>query len=259
MNIIVCIKQVPDTEARIKLKDSGTGIVRDNLKFIINPYDEFALEEALLLREKQGGTVTTIALGPERTKEVLRTSLAVGADRAVHLMDPVFSGLDGRGVALALAAAIRKLDHDLIVVGKKAVGVDRGQVGAQVAFMLNCPFVSQVTSFETSDGKTMRVEREVEGGQEIFDVALPAVLAAEKTAHELRHASLKGIMQSKSKPIQLMSAADLGLTAETLAPRVRVRRMDYPPQRQAGRIISGDAAEAAKELVRLLHEEAKVI
>lgn len=259
MNIIVCIKHVPDTEARIKLKDGASGIVRDGIKFIMSPFDEFALEEALRLKATHGGTVTTIAIGPDRVKEILRTTIAVGADKAVQISDAALAGTDGLGVALTLSKAIGKLEHDLVLVGKKAVGVDRGQVGAQLAQMLGDPFVSQVASLESADGKTMRVEREIEGGNETFEVDLPAVLSTEKSAHELRHASLKGIMQAKSKPIQAMTLGDLGLSADDVKPRLAVRKTEYPPQRQAGHVINGDAAEAARELVRLLHDEAKVI
>lgn len=260
MHIIVCLKQVPDTEARIKVKDGAPGVVRDNVKFIISPFDEFALEEALRFKEKHGGTVTALSVGPERVKEALRTALAVGADKAVHVNDAALAGLDSNGVALVLARAIQKMEHDLILFGKKAVGVDRSQVPAQVAQLLGLPFVSQALDVTMSDdAKTAKVEREIEGGREKFELDLPAVISREKSANELRHAALKGIMMAKSKPIQGYTAADLGLDAAAVAPRVRVAKMEHPPERSAGRVLSGDAADVVRELVRLLHEEAKVI
>lgn len=260
MNIIVCVKQVPDTETRVRVKDAGCGVVRDNVKFIMNPFDEFALEEAVRIKEKKGGQVVALTLGPDRAKEMLRTCLAIGADKAVHVSDAALAGTDSLGVAKALAAAIGKYDHDLILLGKKAVGTDRGQVGAQVAQLLGMPYVSHVVKIEWSeDARTATVHREVEGGQEVLEVGLPAVLTTEKGLNELRHAALKGIMMAKSKPIQALSVGDLGLTAEALASRVRVVGMEHPPQRAAGKVIKGEPAEAARELVRLLREEAKVV
>ncbi len=258
MNIIVCVKQVPDTEARIKCKDGANGIVRDGIKLCMSPYDEFALEAALRLKEQHGGTVTVLAVGPDRAKEVLKTGLAVGADKAVLVSDASLAGTDGRGVAVTLAAALKKLPHDLVLFGKKAVGVDRGQVGPQVAHRLDLPFVSQAGELAHENG-AMRVVREIEGGQEHFEVALPAMLSVDKTANELRKASLKGIMGAKSKPIQAWSLSDLGLSAADVAPRLQVVHTEHPPQRGAGRIIDGEAVAAARELVRLLREEAKVI
>ena len=260
VNIIVCIKQVPDTETRIRVKDGGRGVVRDNVKFIMNPFDEFALEEAVRIKEKQGGSVIAMSLGPDRAKDVLRTSLAIGADKAVHVSDAGLAGTDSLGVAKALAAAIRKFDHDLILLGKKAVGSDRGQVGAQVAQLLGVPFISHVVKIEWSDdARTATVHREVEGGREVLEVGLPAVLTTEKGLNELRHAPLKGIMMAKSKPIQALSTADLGLGADAVASHLRVVGMDYPPQRAAGKVVKGEPAEAVRELVRLLREEAKVV
>jgi len=252
---------VPDTETRIRIKDdAGKGIVRENVKFIISPFDEFALEEALRLKEKLGGQVIALSLGPDRAKDALRTALAVGADKAVHVNDGGLAGTDSLGVARTLAAAIRKLDHDVVLFGKKGVGLDRGQVPAQVAQILGLPFAGQATEITVSDdGKSATVDREIEGGRERFEVPLPAVISREKSANELRHAALKGIMAAKSKPIQAFTLADLGLDAAALQPKVLVSKMEYPTERTAGRVLQGDAATAARELVRLLHEEAKVI
>ena len=259
MNIVVCLKQAPDTEARIQVKDGAPGIVRDGVKFEISPYDEFALEAALRFKEKHGGTVTVLALGPDRAKEALRKGLSVGADKAVLVSDAALAGADGHGVALALSKALAKIGCDLVLVGKKAVGVDRGQVGTQIAQMMGLPFVSQVAVLESADGKVARVEREIEGGREVLEMDLPGVIAIDKTSNELRHAGLKGIMAAKTKPIETLALSALGLSADDVKPCVVVRATAHPPQRQAGRVIPGDAAQAAKELVRLLREEAKAI
>ena len=259
MNIVVCIKQAPDTEAPIKVKDGAPGIVRDGVKLEISPYDEFALETALRLKEQHGGTVTALSLGPDRVKESLRKALSVGADKAVLVSDAALAGADGHGVALALSKAIGRLGCDLVIVGKKAVGVDRGQVGPQLAQMLGLPFVSQAAVVESADARTLRVEREIEGGREVLELDLPGVVSVDKTAHELRHAGLKGIMAAKTKPIEVLALAALELSADDVKPRIAVRATQPPAPRQAGRIIAGDAATAAKELVRLLHDEAKVV
>ena len=261
MNIVVCIKQVPDTETRIKLKENGHGINRDNVRFIMNPFDEFALEEAVRIKEKVGGQVVAISMGPDRIKEMLRTSLAIGADKAIHLNDPLLAGGDSYAVAKALSTAIQKLGThpDLILLGKKAVGVDRGQVGPQLAQMLGLPFVSQIVKFELSaDARMCMVHREIEGGrQEVFEVTLPAVLSTEKGLNVLRHAALKGIMMAKNKPIQALTAQDLGLPDDLR--KVRLQSMVLPAPRAAGRIVPGETRDAVKELVRLLREEAKVL
>ncbi len=261
MNIIVCVKQVPDTEARVQVKPEGKGVGRDNIKFVMSPYDEFALESALRLKEASGGgQIVSVCVGPERAnmKEMLRGTLAVGGDKVALVNDAGLAGADSLAVAQTLAAACKKFDHDLILCGKKAVGVDRGQVGPMLAQILGYPFVSNVSSIEAGpDGKTLKAVREVEGGVEVFEVTLPAVLSCEKSAHELRHAPLKGIMMSKNKPIEALDVAGLG--ASKPANELTVTKMEYPPERTAGKILSGDAAQAVRELVKLLHDEAKVV
>lgn len=260
MNVLLLIKQVVDTEARVKINDAKKNIATEGVKYALSPYDEFALEEGVRIKEKLGGEVTAMSLGPARAKEALRTCLAVGADKAVHLTDPAFAGADAYTTAQALAAAARKFSYDVILCGKMAVGVDRGVTGAAVAQLLGIPFVANVTKLEFSaDNKKATVTRDVEGGQEVYEVELPAVFSCEKGLNTLRHTPLKGIMMAKSKPIQELKAADLGLPEAKSEARVRVESMEYPPARQGGRIVPGDPETAVKELVRLLHEEAKVI
>lgn len=257
MNIVVCIKQVPDTASRIEVKDGR--VVEEGLPWVTNPYDEYAVEEALRLREKFGGKVTLITVGPERAKEALKSELARGADEAIHCIDPAFEGLDSYGVATVLAAAIRKLPYDMIWCGWKGVDWDAGQVAIILAEMLGLPHLSFVTKIEVQDGKAV-VERDVEGGHEVLETTLPAVFTAQKGLNEPRYASLKGIMAVKRKVIPEWRAADLGLDPASLTARkVETVEILPPPERAAGRIIPGTPEEAAKELARLLREEAKVI
>ena len=171
MNIIVCIKQVPDTEAQIRVKPDGSGIVDSDIKFVMNPYDEFGVEEALLLKEKFGGTVTIVCLGPDRAIEAIRTGLAMGADKAVHLDDPAFDGGDAYATAKALAAAIKGMEYDIIFCGKQAIDDDLSNVGSALAEMLGIPQVSIVTKVEVAeDKKSAKVNRQIVGGEEILDV-----------------------------------------------------------------------------------------
>ena len=264
MDIIVCMKQVPDSEAQIRVKPDGKGIVDNDIKFVMNPYDEFGVEEALKLKEKFGGTVTLVCLGPARCVEAIRTGLAMGADKAVHLDDPAFEGGDAISTAKALAAAIKGLPHDLIFCGKQAIDDDSAAVGVALAENLGIPQVSLVVKVELSeDGKSAKVNRQILGGEEILQVPLPAVLNAQKGLNEPRYASLPGIMKAKKKEIKSMKVADLGVAADSIGAagaRTKVLHMSAPPQRQAGKIIPGETPEEkAPVLAKLLREEAKII
>jgi electron transfer flavoprotein beta subunit len=259
MKIIVCVKQVPDTEARIRINGEGTGIAETDVNWIVSPYDEFAVEEALRLREAKGGSVVLVALGPDRVQSALRNGLAMGADSAVHLKDPLFDALDTLGTARALAAAIKALaPFDLVLTGQQGVGGDNSQVAGLLAELLDLPQVTVAVKIEVSDGKA-HVEREVEGAHETWETALPAVISAQKGLNDPRYASLKGIMAAKKKTIETRDAAALGLDAAALAPRTRVTALELPPARPPVRMVEGDPGTQASELLRLLHEEAKVI
>lgn len=264
MNIIVCMKQVPDTEAQIRVKPDGSGIVDGDIKFVMNPYDEYGVEEALLLKEKFGGTVTIVCLGPERAVEAIRTGLAMGVDKAVHLDDPAFEGGDAFSTAKALAAAIKSMEYDLIFCGKQAIDDDLAQVGSALAEMLGIPQVVVVTKVEVSeDTKKAKVNRQIIGGEEIIEVPLPAVLTAQKGLNEPRYASLPGIMKAKKKEVKSVKVADLGLDSSAVGAagaKAKIIKMYSPPQREAGNIIEGDTAEEkAPKLAKLLREEAKAI
>jgi len=258
------MKQVPDTEAQIRVKPDGSGIVDGDIKFVMNPYDEYGVEEALLLKEKFGGTVTIVCLGPERAVEAIRTGLAMGADKAVHLDDPAFEGGDAFSTAKALAAAIKGMECDLIFCGKQAIDDDLAQVGSALAEMLGIPQVVVVTKVEVSeDTKKANVNRQIIGGEEIIEVPLPAVLTAQKGLNEPRYASLPGIMKAKKKEVKSVKVADLGLDSSAVGAagaKTKIIKMYSPPQREAGKIIEGETAEeTAPKLAKLLREEAKAI
>lgn len=249
MNISVCVKRTPDTETRIRVGDDGTSIDPSGVKFIVSPYDEIAVEAALRTKEGAGaGEVTLVTLGDTSSQETLRAGLAMGADRGVLLEGTV--GMDGLATAKALAAELEGQGADLILFGVKAADDDAQQVGPMVATLLGRPCVTAVADFEVGDG-VLTCRREVEGGAEVVEVPLPAVLSITKGAFDPRYASLKGIMAAKRKPIETKEAS----AADS---RVVVESLDLPPARPEGRVV-GEGAAAAGELVRLLREEAKVL
>ncbi len=259
MKSIVCIKQVPDTEARIRVDDSGAGINENDLNWVVSPYDELAIEEALKLKEKHEGEVVLICLGPDRAQSGIRSGLAMGADSAIHLNDPLFEGAGPLATAKALAAAIKGVEGvDIVFCGQQGVGGDHRQVPAILAELLDLPQVTMVVKLDVQDGKAS-IEREVEGGHEVWETQLPVVVSAQKGLNDPRYASLKGIMQAKKKKIEVMDAAALGLDAAALAPKLKIVKMELPPPRPEVKMIEGDPGQQAKELIRLLNEEAKVI
>jgi len=259
MKIIVCVKVVPDTASRLKVAENSRQIVESDLTWIISPYDEFAIEEALKLREKHSGEVILISLGPERVAAGLRNGLAMGADAAHQVWDPLFENLDASGRATVLAAAVRHLGGaDLVLCGHQGVGDDDSQTPGFLAGALDLPCVSMAVKVDI-EGSAAVVEREVEGGVEIWDASLPAVVTTQKGLNTPRYAGLKGIMAAKKKPMGALDAAALGLDAGAVSPRTERRTLAPPPERPAVKLIPGDPAAQAKELIRLLHEEAKVI
>lgn len=261
VNIVVLVKQVPDTATRIQDRITGGRLDLDGVTWVVNPYDEYAVEEALRIKERQGGTVTLLGLGPDRVDMALKDMLALGADEAIHLQDDAFEGLGARGRAQVLAAAIRKLPQapDMVWAGWKGVDEDQGLVPIYLAQELGWPHLSFVVEL-TVEGERVKVRREVEGGKEILDAPLPAVITAQKGLNEVRYASLKGIMAVKRKVIPVWDAAALALDPGGLAAGgVAVERIERPADRPPGRILQGTPAEAAAELVRLLRTEAKVI
>jgi len=260
MKIVVCVEQVPDTETKVRVAEGGAAISeKDVASWIVSPYDEFAIEEALRVKEKHGGEVVAVTVGPERAQSALRTALAMGADSALHVKDGAIDGACPLGIARALAAAIKTLGAvDLVLCGQQGVGGDHSQVPGLLAELLDLPQVTVAVKLEI-DGGTATVEREIEGARETWTTPLPALVSAQKGLNEPRYAALKGIMAAKKKPLTVLDAEGLDLDAKALAPKTRVTRLELPPPRPPVRMIEGDAAAQAGELVRLLHEEAKVI
>lgn len=260
MNILVFIKRVPDTESKIRINRETNSIVEDSLNFIISPNDEYAVEEALRLREAKGGQVTVIAAGMEESLVVLKKCLAMGADEAVLIKDEMKETYDGLRIAKILARAVEKKFpvYDLLLFGKQSMGADNAQVPSMVAEKLGLPQANVVTKLEI-DGNKGTAHREIEGAMEKVTFSLPAVVSAQKGLNEPRYETLKGIMAAKRKTIPVLTFEELGLSQEETAPQVEVTRLDMPPARQAGKIIPGTPEEAARELVKLLHNEAKVI
>ena len=249
MNSIVCMKRVPDSEARIEISSDGRSIDPAGMKFSMNPFDEYALEQALLLKEQAGeGRVTALTLGSDSARDTLRAALAIGADDAILLRaDPASDGLV---VARALADAIRGRDFDLVLFGKQAIDDDNMQVPAMVAEMLELPCATVVTSLEL-DGRQATARREVEGGHEVIEFELPAVISAEKGLNKPRHPSVKGIMMAKRKPLE-------EIDVELAESRLELLELSPPPPRPEPQIV-GEGPDAVTELVRLLRDEAKVI
>jgi electron transfer flavoprotein beta subunit len=257
MNIYVCIKQVPDTETKIKLAADSNGIDMTGIKWIMSPYDEFAVEEALRLREKNpGSTVTVVSAGPVRVVDTLRTALAMGADNAIHVDAP--EGADNFRSAKALAAALKREPKvDLVFTGKEAIDDGAAQVSQLVAEFMEIPYVTVVLNAEYGAG-SVKCKREVEGGAfEIVTTPLPALIAAQKGMNEPRYASLPNIMKAKKKEVKVLEESELGIGDSDQ--KIRYKNFQLPPPKQAGKKISGEPAAQARELARLLHEEAKVI
>ncbi len=264
MRIAVCIKQVPDTESRLRVGRDGRWIDEEDLKFRINESDEYALEEALRIAEATGGEVVVVSLGPQRVQEALRKALALGAARAVHLVDDAFAGGDATSTGRALAAALRREDVGLVLTGSQSDDLGYGATGSVIAGELGLPHAWLVMGVEVEDGgATAKVTREMESGKnEIFRLRLPAVLEVQAGINHPRYASLKGIMAAKRKPLDTVAAADLGLDAGSVGAagaRLEILSVAFPDSGEGAQMIAGDAATAAKTLVEKLQKEARVL
>ncbi|HLF19712.1 MAG TPA: electron transfer flavoprotein subunit beta/FixA family protein [Bacteroidota bacterium] len=248
MKIVVCVSHVPDSATKINIGGDGKSIDRAGVNFILNPYDELAIEESLRLKEKKGGEVIAVSFGGDSHKETLRKALAMGVDKGVLLKSD--SVEDSFVVARAIADYVKELSPDVVFFGKQSIDTDNAALGSMVAEMLGLPSVAVVVKLEIQEGKVF-AEREIEGGHEKVETRLPCVIAAQKGLNEPRYPSLKGIMGAKNKPIE----------ERTLAinqPKVELLMMRKPPPKSPGKIVGTDAS-AVPDLVRLLHEEAKVI
>jgi electron transfer flavoprotein beta subunit len=259
LNSVVCISHVPDTETRIRIGADKQRIDENGVKFIVSPYDEYALEEAIRTKDAKGGDVTVLTFGPDRAAQGLRECLARGATKAIHIKGEV-ADADALGIAKVLAAAIKTVPHDLVFFGKQGVGTDNGLVGPMVAELLGYPQINVVTHLEIGDGK-VTAHREIEGAEEIIEATTPAVITAQKGLNEPRYASLKGIMAAKKVPVDTKSVSDLGLSdSDVFKQRVVTVSLELPPEKSGGRKIDGaDPAAAAKEILKYIRDEAKVL
>jgi electron transfer flavoprotein beta subunit len=248
MKIIVCVNHVPDTEMKVRVGSDGKTIDKAGVNYMLNPFDEFAVEAGLKLREQFGGDVTALSLGPDANKETLRKALAMGVDRAVLLKDD--APRDSFSVAQAIAADLREMKPECVLFGRQSIDYYNEQVPGLVAELLGWPSVSVVVRLEAKDGKVV-CEREIEGGHEVVETSFPVVISAQKGMNEPRYPSLKGIMAAKTKPIEERPAKPFPAGVEVIA-------MSKPAAKAAGRIVGTDAS-AVPELVRLLQQEAKVI
>lgn len=250
MNIAVCVKQVPDTETKVKISGDKKWIEEGEINFILNPYDEFAVEEALKITESRGGgTVTIISLGPDRVTSAIRSALAMGATRAIHIKSETIPQ-DPMSTADALAQILKEGHYDLILLGKQAVDDDHQQIGPILSEKLGLPAANVVTHLEI-DGEIVNADRQIEGGFEKVNCSLPAIITAQRGLNEPRYASLKGIMAAKKIQIE---ERNISIPED----KIEILEINYPPEKPPGKIV-GKGAEAVPELIRLLKEEAKVI
>ncbi|HEY9789063.1 MAG TPA: electron transfer flavoprotein subunit beta/FixA family protein [Candidatus Obscuribacterales bacterium] len=260
LKIAVCIKAVPDTETKIQVAADKTNIDFTGVRFITSPYDEFAIEEALRLKEKHGGETVAFSLGGAEATEVLRDSLARGLDSAVHLQDPAFANLDPLGTAKVLAAAMKDGGFDAVLCGWQGVGGDNSAVPSMLAELLDVPQVNVIVKLEVN-GNEFKAEREIEGAHEFVEGTLPAVFTAQKGLNEPRYPSIKGVMAARRKEIVVKDAAALGVAGSVGGANAKmvIKEMVPPPARPQGRLLDGDVDHAVKQLVELLRTEAQVI
>ena len=248
MKILVPIKRVPDPATTIRVLPDGSGIATDNVKWVINPFDEIAIEEALRIKEKQSGEVVLVTVGQSNWQEQLRTGLAMGADRAILVKND--GALDSLAIARILAKVVSDEKPELVLLGKQAIDDDSNQVGQMLAEMLGWPQATFASKVEFADQK-VTVTREVDGGLETISFNLPAVITTDLRLNEPRYASLPGIMKARKKELKELPAESLGVD---LAAKLKVKTLAAPPKRQAGKKVG-----SVQELVQVLHTEAKVI
>lgn len=263
MNIIVCIKRVPETtDADVIIDKSGKDIEKSGLVFDLNEWDSYAIEEAILLKEKMGGTVTVISMGGEESNESLRKCLAMGADDALRLTDPAFGGSDGFATAKVLAEAIRKIPHDLVFTGVQAEDDGYGQVGVALAEILGIPHVSLVNRLEVQD-KKVKVHRELEGGlEEVVEVDLPALLTIQTGINEPRYVSIMGIRKVAKKEIKTLGISDINLEAEEVGlsgSDIRLEKVFLPPVGEGAVMLDGKPEEVALKVFDILKDKGGLV
>jgi len=260
VEIFVLLKQVPATDSQVRIADNGISIKSEGIKWVINPYDELAVEEALRIKQIHGGTVTVVTVGTDRAQEAIRTALAMGADKGILIKDAALENADALGISRAIASTLASLPFDLIIAGHRAVDDDKFQVGPAVAEFLNISHIPFVIKQEIVDGN-IKCHRTIDGGTAVLESLLPAMFTTQRGLNEPRLPSLPGIMKAKSKPLEVKSLSDIGLNPDAVdKPLTRIKAMNLPPERKGGRIIEGETPEEkAAVLVKALHEEAKII
>jgi len=259
LKIVVCLKQVPARDALLRLNAAGTWVQETDISFEINEPDIYALEEALRLKEKHGGEVVICSLGPARAQQAVKEALAKGADRALHLDDPAFQGLDAHGVALAMSRALANEKPDLVVTGLQSDDRGFAQTGVILAEMLGLAHSTIIMEIQV-DGSTLKVKRELEAGWfQWIEMPLPALLAIQSGINKPRYATLRGIMAAKSKPIRKLTPADLGLSPADLVPRQKISKVYLPVKRSKTEFLEGTPKEIAARLVDKLKNEARVL
>lgn len=260
MKIAVCIKAVPDTETKIAVAADKQNIDTAGVRFVTSPYDEYAIEEALLQKQKHGGETMVFSMGGAECTDVLRDAMARGIDNATHLQDPAFANLDPLSTAKVLAAAIKDGAYELILLGQQGVGGDNSQVPAMLAELLDLPQVTVVTKLAIEGGK-FKADREIEGAHETVEGSLPVLLSTQKGLNEPRYPGIKGVMAARRKEIAVKNAEALGLSGKIGVEQAPLKlvEMALPPERPQGRIIDGDAEAQVKTLIHLLKTEAQVI
>lgn len=257
MNIFVLVKRTFDTEEKIIV--SGGKIQEDGAEFIINPYDEYAIEEAIQVRDAQGGKVVVVSIGNEDAEKQLRTALAMGADEAVLInTEDDLDELDQYAAAQILAEYLKDKEADLIIAGNVAIDGGSGQVGPRVADLLGINYVTTITNLEIS-GTNVKITRDIEGDSEVLETSLPLLVTAQQGLNEPRYPSLPGIMKAKKKPLAELELDDLDIDEDDVEVKIETVDIFLPPQKAAGRVLQGDISAQVKELVHLLHAEAKVI
>lgn len=260
MKIAICVKAVPDTETKIAIAGDKLNIDFTGVRFIVSPYDEFALEEALRLKEKHGGETTAISMGGNEVTDVLRDAIARGIDNAIHLKDDEFQELEPLSTAKVLAAALKSGGYDLVLCGQQGVGGDNSQVPSMLAEFLDLPQATVVVKLAI-EGNTFKAEREIEGAHEIIEGSLPAVISAQKGLNEPRYPSIKGVMAARRKEIVIKDATQLELKGLLggAKHKVKIKEMTLPPARPSGKKIEGDPEAQVKTLIALLRSEARVL
>ncbi len=261
MKILVFLKKTPDTESKITISSNNAAIESGDVKFIINPYDEYAIEEAIQIKEKNAGTEVVIAsLGDESVRELIIKGLAMGGDRGLLISNEGLQNADSLTIAKVLAGVAKAEKADLVLVGKQAIDDDNMHIGPMLGELLGWAHVNVVNKL-VIDGQSAHAEREAEGGHvEVYKFALPAVIGANKSLNNPRYAALPGIMKAKKKPFDVKKPADYGVDGAALQPKVTIKSYKYPPQKQAGQIFKGEPVDVmVGKVVKLLREEAKVL